>query len=128
MSIFRRIYDITRAHVSAQLENHGPKTKRDHSKTKREKTRRHTSSGSSHRSSAPPPPPPPEATELEKAYAALEIPVGSDLKTAKRAWRDQLRKYHPDLHSSDAEKQKIAHDVSQQLNKAYDTIRDHLSS
>ena len=56
---------------------------------------------------------------LAKYYANLEIPVGSDQAIMKNAWKKQLKKYHPDLHCSDPEKQKIAENLTRQLNEAY---------
>ena len=48
-----------------------------------------------------------ESDILVKYYANLEIPVGSDRKTIKTAWKKQLKKYHPDLHGSDPQKKKL---------------------
>ena len=56
---------------------------------------------------------------LAKYYANLEIPVGSNQTIIKNAWKKQLKKYHPDLHCSDPEKQKIAENLTRQLNEAY---------
>jgi DnaJ-domain-containing protein 1 len=61
--------------------------------------------------------------KLEKAYAALEIPYGADLQTTKNAWKKLVKKYHPDLYSNDPEKIKIAHEVTQGLNDAFQIIR-----
>ena len=56
---------------------------------------------------------------LAKYYANLEIPVGSDQITIKNAWKNQLKKYHPDLHYSDPEKKMIAENLTRQLNETY---------
>ena len=56
---------------------------------------------------------------LSKYYANLEIPVGSDRETIKYAWKTQMKKYHPDLHSSDPEKKQTAEELTRQLNQAY---------
>ena len=63
-----------------------------------------------------------EADPLAKYYANLEIPVGSDRKTIKTAWKKQLKKYHPDLHGSDPQKKKIAEELTRQLNEAYSIL------
>lgn len=60
--------------------------------------------------------------KLENAYAALEIPYGSDLQTTKSAWKKLVKRYHPDLYSNDSEKARIAHKVTQGLNDAFHTI------
>jgi hypothetical protein len=61
-------------------------------------------------------------TVLAQYYANLEIPYGSDRNTVTRAWKRLLKKYHPDLHSSDPEKKHIANIVTQKLNEAYREI------
>ena len=60
-----------------------------------------------------------ESNPLTRYYANLEIPVGSDRKTIKTAWKTQLKKYHPDLHGSDPEKKQIAEALTRKLNEAY---------
>ena len=59
-------------------------------------------------------------------YANLEIPYGSDLATVRMAWRRLLQKYHPDLHSQDAQKRQIATELTQQLNQAYRELEKKL--
>ena len=64
--------------------------------------------------------------ELARYYANLEVPYGSDLATVTRAWKALLKRYHPDKHSTDPEKQRVANDLVQQLNHAYEQLRRHL--
>lgn len=76
-------------------------------------------------------PPPPRRTAagdeaIRKAYAALEVPAGSDLETVKRSYRRLMRKYHPDLNAGSSEKQRAATDLSQRLTEAYKTLERHL--
>ena len=59
---------------------------------------------------------------LAKYYANLEIPIGSDRETIKTAWKTQMKKYHPDLYSSDPKKKQIAEELTRQLNQAYHTL------
>lgn len=73
------------------------------------------------------PRPPPNPDPLADCYASLEIEPGSDLETARRAWKQQLRKYHPDLFGQDPEKQSIAHEVTQTLNHAFEQIERHFT-
>jgi len=63
---------------------------------------------------------------IRKAYAALEVPAGSDLETVKRSYRRLMRKYHPDLNAGSSEKQRAATDLSQRLTEAYKTLERHL--
>lgn len=59
-------------------------------------------------------------------YANLETPYGSDLATVRSAWKQMLQKYHPDLHSQDAQKRQIATELTQQLNRAYRELEKRL--
>jgi len=63
---------------------------------------------------------------IRKAYAALEIPAGSDFETVRHAYRRLMRKYHPDLHTGRPDKQKAATDLTQRLTEAYKTLDKHL--
>jgi DnaJ-domain-containing protein 1 len=63
---------------------------------------------------------------VRKAYAALEVPAGSDLETVKRSYRRLMRKYHPDLNAGSTEKQRAATDLSQRLTEAYKTLERQL--
>lgn len=64
---------------------------------------------------------------LAEYYANLEIPVGSDRATIKKAWKAQMKKYHPDLHSADPEKKRIAEELTRQLNQAHRILDAALS-
>jgi len=81
--------------------------------------------------SAPPPRSPPPRTAagddaIRKAYAALEVPAGSDFETVKKSYRRLMRKYHPDLHTGAPEKARAATDLTQRLTQAYKTLEKHL--
>jgi DnaJ-domain-containing protein 1 len=79
------------------------------------------------RTSAPPPRRTAAGDEaIRKAYAALEVPAGSDLEAVKRSYRRLMRKYHPDLNAGSSEKQRAATDLSQRLTEAYKTLERHL--
>lgn len=60
-------------------------------------------------------------------YANLEVPYGADIETVRKAWKRLLRTYHPDLHSSDPEKVRIANQIVQGLNKAHDELEKWLA-
>ncbi|HVV53379.1 MAG TPA: DnaJ domain-containing protein [Polyangia bacterium] len=75
--------------------------------------------------------PPPRRTAagdqaIRRAYAALEVPAGSDLETVKRSYRRLMRKYHPDLNAGSPDKQRAATDLSQRLTEAYKILEKHL--
>ena len=83
------------------------------------------------RRTAPPPPRTPPRTAagddaLRKAYAALEVPAGSDFETVRKSYRRLMRKYHPDLHAGAPEKTRAATDLTQRLTQAYKTLEKHL--
>ena len=65
-------------------------------------------------------------SRLAGYYANLEVPYGSDLATVRRAWKRLVRKYHPDIHSGDPEKRRIANELTQGLNRAYEKLAEHL--
>ncbi|HJZ85297.1 MAG TPA: J domain-containing protein [Polyangia bacterium] len=60
--------------------------------------------------------------KIAQYYAQLEVPYGSNLDTVKQAYRRLMRKYHPDLHSGDPEKQKVATELAQALSRAYNEL------
>ncbi|MDC3379293.1 J domain-containing protein [Planctomycetota bacterium] len=68
----------------------------------------------------------PAGGELAKAYANLELtpPVTKD--EAKAAWRNLMRKYHPDKHQDDPRKTEIANKVAGKLTEAYRLISESL--
>lgn len=115
MTIWKRIGKIIAANIYASLGTQGQKVnpRRPFSETRTENHRNQTSGETSNL----------KDPKLEKAYAALEIPYGADFQTAKTAWKKLLKKYHPDLFSNDPAKAKIAHEVTQGLNEAFQTIR-----
>lgn len=61
--------------------------------------------------------------DLARYYANLEIPYGLDLQAAKKAWKRMLKKYHPDLHSRNPQKQQTATRLTQELTNAYNEIK-----
>jgi DnaJ-domain-containing protein 1 len=60
--------------------------------------------------------------ELRRAYAALEVPFGSDPATVRKSYRALMRKYHPDRHTGSPEKLKSATELAQKLSAAYQVI------
>jgi len=64
--------------------------------------------------------------DVRRAYAALELPVGSDFEAVRKAYRALMRKYHPDRHTATPEKQKAATELAQKLTHAYAILEKHL--
>ncbi len=75
---------------------------------------------------AAPPSAPAVDRELAGYYANLEVPYGSDLATVKEAWKRLMRKYHPDLHSSDSARLTTATELVKKLNHAYEELARRL--
>ncbi|HFE63949.1 MAG TPA: hypothetical protein ENK14_05965 [Caldithrix sp.] len=113
MALFQRIFRIVRSQVG---EGHGDPAEtesefRRKSEPDAEEKNRRTEDQ------------PTENLPLAEYFANLELPYGSDLATVTAAWKRLLKKYHPDLHSGDPEKQRIANELVQGLNKAYGEIK-----
>jgi preprotein translocase subunit Sec63 len=58
-----------------------------------------------------------------KYYEALEIKSGASMDEIKAAYRQVMKKYHPDKFASDPEKQKYAEQLAQKINEAYDYLK-----
>ena len=80
-----------------------------------------TSSGHSSR------PPRPGSTEAQLAdwYRVLDLQVGADLGQIKSAYRQAMRKYHPDMHAGNPQKQKAATELSMRVTTAYNGLTSH---
>jgi DnaJ-domain-containing protein 1 len=63
---------------------------------------------------------------VTRAYAALEVPPGSDFETVRKAYRNMMRKYHPDRHAATPEKQKAANELAQKLTESYRLLEKRL--
>ena len=63
---------------------------------------------------------------MRRAYAALEVPLGSNFETVRKSYRTLMRKYHPDHHSGSPEKQKTATELTQKLTDAYRVLERKL--
>ena len=62
--------------------------------------------------------------ELQDAFAALEVPIGSDWETSHRAFRRMAQKYHPDKWHNDP-KREVAEVLFNKINQAFDLIKAH---
>ncbi len=60
---------------------------------------------------------------MAKLYAQLECPYGADATTVRKHYRKMMRKYHPDMHSGDTSKERIATELSQRLTMAYNELK-----
>ena len=129
MSIFKRLYNIARANIGKHIpagKRHGPDTRQQETRSssyREEHTYRGERDDETRGNTRAQPG---QDRVLAQYYANLEVPYGSDLKTVRKAWKDLLRKYHPDLHSNDAKKKDVARQLTQELNHAYGELEKHL--
>jgi DnaJ-domain-containing protein 1 len=63
---------------------------------------------------------------IRRAYAALEVPPGSDFETVRKAYRRLMRKYHPDLHGGSPEALRAANDLTQRLTESYKLLEKQI--
>ena len=66
---------------------------------------------------------PPES--LRRHFETLGVPFGADYAAVKKAYRDQLRLYHPDMHAGDPVKQQEATHITQKIIIAFRHIRSY---
>jgi DnaJ-domain-containing protein 1 len=106
--------ELERRHRARQAQARGPST------TARPADK--ADSGSARASTGAPARKPAPDDELRRAYAALEVPFGSDFATVRKSYRALMRKYHPDRHTESPEKQKTATELAQKLSQAFQVI------
>ncbi len=56
-------------------------------------------------------------------YANLELPYGADRESVRKSWKRLMKRYHPDRHSSDPEKNKVANELCAELTRAYQELQ-----
>lgn len=73
-------------------------------------------------------PPRPGSSEAQLAewYRTLDVTPGADLAQIKSAYRQLMRKYHPDMHAGNPQKQKAATELSLRVTSAYNGLVEHL--
>jgi DnaJ-domain-containing protein 1 len=83
-----------------------------------------TGSGTGTGTRRPPRPGTTEAQVLEW-YRVLDLQVGADMAQIKTAYRQLMRKYHPDMHAGNPNKQKAATELSMRVTTAYNGLVAH---
>ncbi len=68
----------------------------------------------------------PQQKQVEQWYANLELEPGATLDEVKQAYRELMRKYHPDKHLGDPARHKAATALAQSLTDAYQSLVAHL--
>jgi DnaJ-domain-containing protein 1 len=82
------------------------------------------SSSHGHTSARSPRPGSTEAQLLEW-YRVLDLQLGADMAQVKTAYRQMMRKYHPDMHAGNPQKQKAATELSMRVTTAYNGLVSH---
>ncbi len=59
--------------------------------------------------------------DMAQHYKTLGVDYGADAATVKKAYRQLMRKYHPDLHQ-DPKKKKAATELTMKISVAYESI------
>lgn len=114
MRLISRLYKIIRSNIQSPGDQQKTDHFNDHDFFEQQTNR---SSQSTHERKTDRDP------ELATYYANLEVPYGSDLETIRQARNRLIKKYHPDLHSSDPEKQRIANELVTGINHAYTQLK-----
>ncbi len=86
---------------------------------------RSTSSSSS--SSGRPPRPGSAEANVAEWLRVLDLSAGAGLPQIKTAYRQMMRKYHPDMHASSPQKQKAATELSVRVTAAYNGLVSYLN-
>ena len=68
----------------------------------------------------------PQNKQMAQYYANLELEPGASLEAVKSAYRDLMRKFHPDKHLGDPERHRAATELAQSLTKAYQALLERL--
>ncbi len=72
------------------------------------------------------PPRSPQEQQLTQYYANLELSPGATLDEVRKAYRDLMKRYHPDKHLGDPERHKAATELAQSLTRAYTALVETL--
>lgn len=67
----------------------------------------------------------PQEQQLAQFYANLELPVTATVDDVRRAYKEMMKKYHPDKHAGDPARHKAATELAQSLTRAYRALLEH---
>jgi DnaJ-domain-containing protein 1 len=60
-------------------------------------------------------------------YKTLNLAPGADPAEIKSSYRQLMRRYHPDMHAANPQKQKAANELSMRVTAAYNGLQQHLA-
>ncbi|MGV7222477.1 MAG: DnaJ domain-containing protein [Nitrospinales bacterium] len=115
MSLLGRLGKIVRSQVeSLREEKFNSDSSHNKERTRYKKSSEHYS-----------PPATDTGDSKEQVYLAnLELEKFTSMDEVKKAHRRLMKKYHPDLHAGDKDKEAYAEKICSQLNVAYDYFED----
>jgi DnaJ-domain-containing protein 1 len=85
-----------------------------------------SSTSSSSTGGGRPPRPGSQDAQLAEWYRVLDLNVGADMAQIKTSYRQLMRKYHPDMHAGNPQRQKAATELSMRVTAAYNGLVAHL--
>jgi DnaJ-domain-containing protein 1 len=115
MDFFRRFYNIVRAEIPTGSADGGDRTDKNW-----EDTYNPTRDAQGKSRDQDP--------VLAGYYANLELPYGADIESVKKSWKRLMKQYHPDMHSRDASKKKVADELCAELTRAYQELERVLAA
>lgn len=77
-------------------------------------------------SSGRPPRPGSSEAQLLEWHKTLDVPLGADMAQIKSSYRKLMRRYHPDMHAGNPQKEKAATELSLRVTTAYNGLVSHL--
>lgn len=66
--------------------------------------------------------------EVLKSFRVLDLEVGAPSKAVKKAYRDLVKKWHPDQFTNDPKQRQEAEEKLKEINLAYERIQDYQAS
>ncbi len=81
-----------------------------------------SSNSSSGSSSYSAPKPPRVDSQVAEWYRTLDLSPGADMAQIKASYRQLMRKYHPDVHAANPQKQKAANELATRVTTAYNGL------
>ena len=64
----------------------------------------------------------PQEQQITQYYANLELTAEASLDDVRKAYRELMKRYHPDKHLGDPERHKAATELAQSLTRAYTAL------
>ncbi|HEY5949190.1 MAG TPA: J domain-containing protein [Kofleriaceae bacterium] len=86
----------------------------------------YSSTSSTGSGNARPPRPGSADAQVAEWYRQLDLQPGADMAQIKTSYRQLMRKYHPDMHAGNPQRQKAATELSMRVTAAYNGLVSHL--